>query len=98
MRIGAELGYAMCQKHFSDVLRRQKDHANEVAYARRAAVQGLAEAQAMLGSYYEYGQRIEKNRRMALCWIRRSADLDGIYGLETYEEMRPTQVTPLGAR
>lgn len=91
MRIGAELGYALCQKEFSDVLFIAGDDANAVLYMRRAAVQGYKEAQRRLGNLYKHGREVEKNRMMALCLTRRAGWADDDYTL-CYDLMSATLV------
>lgn len=96
MRIGADLGYALCQNELSQALFRASDHVNGISYLRRAAVQGHADSQMVLGRSYKYEARVRKNRMMAFCWIHRSSDLNGVPA-EPCDDMMQTPVRPLGA-
>lgn len=53
----------------------QKDYATALRHWRPMAEQGNANAQAMLGEMYHYGQGVQKDYAQALAWYRKAANL-----------------------
>jgi clan AA aspartic protease (TIGR02281 family) len=51
-----------------------QDYAQAIAWYRRAADQGNADAQANLGAMYEVGQGVAQDYAQAIAWYRRAAD------------------------
>ena len=51
-----------------------KDEQEAVVWFRRAAYQGLADAQFILGLMYYQGEGVAKDEQEAVVWIRRAAD------------------------
>lgn len=52
----------------------QKDYATALRHWRPMAEQGNANAQAMLGEMYHYGQGVQKDYVQALAWYHKAAD------------------------
>jgi hypothetical protein len=52
----------------------KKDEAVAVVWYRKAAEQGYALAQCILGVMYEYGQGVEKDEAEAVTWYRKAAE------------------------
>ncbi|MNI90771.1 Localization factor PodJL [compost metagenome] len=50
-----------------------KDEQQAVIWYRKAAEQGFADAQFLLGLYYELGKGVTKNDQQAVYWYRQAA-------------------------
>jgi hypothetical protein len=82
IRVRAEAGEAAAQYKLAGHLAVQADHTNAVSWYRKAAEQGLAEAQLALAACYAHGRGVEKNLDEAARWHRFGA-------LRLAQERRP---------